>query len=142
MTLFTVDHEKCERDGICAAECPMGIIEVKDKESVPHPIEGAENLCINCGHCVAVCPHGAFSLTTMEADTCPAVDGNLLPSFAIVSHMIRARRSIRVYKDKRVGREVLEKLIDTARYAPTGKNTQLVRWLIITNKDTIKELAG
>ncbi len=35
MSLFTVDEEKCKKDGICAAECPIGvIINFDDKEKV------------------------------------------------------------------------------------------------------------
>ena len=44
MSLFIVDQEKCKRDGICVNECPMGIIEMKDKESTPTPVEGADQL--------------------------------------------------------------------------------------------------
>ena len=65
MTLFTIDPEKCKRDGICVNECPARIIVQADKDSVPSLVEGGEALCINCGHCVAVCPHEAFSLKTM-----------------------------------------------------------------------------
>lgn len=39
MSLFVIDKDKCKRDGICAEECPAKIIELKDKESVPVPIE-------------------------------------------------------------------------------------------------------
>jgi NAD-dependent dihydropyrimidine dehydrogenase PreA subunit len=30
MTLFTIDHEKCDKDGICALECPAHIIEMTE----------------------------------------------------------------------------------------------------------------
>ncbi len=30
MSLFAIDQDRCSRDGICAAECPMGLIEIKD----------------------------------------------------------------------------------------------------------------
>jgi nitroreductase len=36
-SLFVVDQEKCKQDGLCVAECPMGIIELRDKESIPIP---------------------------------------------------------------------------------------------------------
>lgn len=44
MGLFTIDRDKCARDGICVSECPARIIEIKDEESNPEPIEGAEEL--------------------------------------------------------------------------------------------------
>jgi ferredoxin len=60
MTLFTIDHEKCDKDGICALECPAHIIEMT--YNVPVPSDDAEEICIRCGHCVAVCPRAAFTL--------------------------------------------------------------------------------
>ncbi len=48
MSLFSVDSKKCNRDGICAAECPTKIIVLENKEAVPMPVPGAEELCINC----------------------------------------------------------------------------------------------
>ena len=35
MGLLIVDESKCQKDGICAKECPMAIIRLKDKESYP-----------------------------------------------------------------------------------------------------------
>ncbi|MBI5847008.1 MAG: 4Fe-4S binding protein [Nitrospirae bacterium] len=37
MSLFTIDEKKCKRDGICVAECPIQIIEMKDDKSIPAP---------------------------------------------------------------------------------------------------------
>ena len=142
MSLFVVDSEKCKRDGICVAECPIGLIELKDKKSVPVPIDGADEMCINCGHCVAVCPHGAMSLATMKSEECISVQKDLLPGSEQIEHLMRSRRSIRTYEDRAVERKVLTKLIDVARYAPTGSNIQPVRWLIINDKDEVRRLAG
>ena len=30
MSLITIDQELCDKDGICAAECPMRIIDMKN----------------------------------------------------------------------------------------------------------------
>jgi len=142
MSLFVVDKEKCKRDGICVAECPRGIIEIKEQNLFPTPIDGADELCINCGHCVAVCPHGAFALRTMTPEQCPPLRKDWLLDSEQVEHFLRARRSIRTYKDKSVEREVLTKLIDIARFAPSGSNAQPVRWLVIYDSDKVRQLAG
>lgn len=139
MSLFTIDRDKCMKDFICAAECPMGIIATK-KGRNPEPIDGAEKLCINCGHCVAVCPHSALSLNTMAAASCAPVDKDLLPTAGQLKHLILTRRSTRVYKDKAIEKEKLARIIDTARYAPTGKNTQLIDWLVISRKEVLTNL--
>jgi len=66
MSLFTIDEKKCKKDGICVAECPLKIIEMKDGTSMPTPTADADERCVKCGHCVAVCPHGAFTHNTMK----------------------------------------------------------------------------
>ena len=142
MPLFTVDPEKCKRDGICVSECPVRVIEIKGEKGVPQPIEGAEEYCINCGHCVAVCPHGALALNTMKPEQCAPVRRRYLPDFDRVDHFLRCRRSIRTYKEEPVDRETLTKLVETARYAPSGHNLQPVHWLVIERKEDVHRLGG
>ncbi len=142
MSYFEIDAEKCMHDGICVAECPMRILEIKDASLPPSPVEGAEEKCIRCGHCVAVCPHGAFSLEEMKTEDCPPVRNDMALSVEHVEHFLRSRRSIRTYQDKAIEREKLEKLIDIARYAPTGTNSQQVKWLAVNSRDGVRSMAG
>jgi len=142
MSLFTVNSEKCKRDGICAAVCPMRIIELKNKESVPNPIEDAEELCISCGHCVAVCPQAALSHKIMTPEQCPPVRKELMLTPEQAQHFFRSRRSVRVYKDKPVDQETITRMIDMARYAPSGHNLQPVNWMVIYESSQVKKLAG
>lgn len=142
MSLFTVDQEKCNRDGICVAECPGLLIEIKTKGAFPIPVAGAESRCIQCGHCVAVCPQGALSLTSMPVEACLPVRKELLPWADQVEHFLRSRRSIRSFRDKPVERKLMEKLIDIAGCAPTASNRQPVKWLVIEDKDEVKRLSG
>lgn len=141
MSHFTINKDKCKRDGICAAECPLRIIEFK-KGQVPLPVQGAEQMCIQCGHCVAVCPHGAFSLSNMRPEDCPPFRKDLALTVEHVEHLIRSRRSIRTYQDKKLEKEKISKLIDIVRYAPTGRNSQQIKWLVINSKETVHTMAG
>ena len=142
MSLFTIDEQKCNRDGICAAECPAGIIQMGDEKSVPTPVELAEKICIRCGHCVTVCPNQAFLLNGMLPKDCEPIKTEMFPNTEELEHFMRSRRSIRTYKDKAVGRDVIEKALDIARYAPSGINLQPVRWLVIYEKSDVQKLAG
>ncbi|HEY6008149.1 MAG TPA: nitroreductase family protein [Geobacteraceae bacterium] len=49
-----------------------------------------------------------------------------------VFQVIRDRRSIRKYKDTPVEREKIEQLLDAARLAPSWKNLQCWRFLVLT----------
>jgi nitroreductase/NAD-dependent dihydropyrimidine dehydrogenase PreA subunit len=142
MTHFSIDREKCKRDGICVSECPARIIQIKAKEDFPALIEGGEEFCINCGHCVAVCPNSAFALSTMKPDQCPSLSRELLPGAEAVEHLLRSRRSIRTFRDKAVEQATLGRLIETATYAPSGHNSQPVHWLVIQEKVEVNRLAA
>ena len=53
---------------------------------------------------------------------------------------IKGRRSVREFKDTPVTHEVLESIIDSARFAPSWKNTQISRYVALTG-DSKKALA-
>ena len=142
MGLFTIDQKKCKRDGMCAKECPAQIIVLANKDTFPTLIENGEESCINCGHCVAVCPHGAFTLNTMPLDECPKIQRKLLPEAGRIKEPLMAKRSIRFYKNKIVAHDLLAELIDTARYAPTGSNKQQVQWMVFENPKEVNHLAS
>jgi nitroreductase/NAD-dependent dihydropyrimidine dehydrogenase PreA subunit len=142
MSLFIVDQNLCTKCGICREVCPSTLIELKDGDSFPTP--GNEKLCINCGHCAAACPHGALSLDKMPLDRCPPAPrgGEPLLSPEKIDLLYRARRSIRQFKEKPVDGETLNKLIDICRYAPSAHNIQPVRWVVVSNPDTIKQMSA
>jgi len=136
-----VNEEKCNKCGMCAAECPICIIQMVEKETLPSWVDGAEALCINCGHCIAVCPTDALELSTMPSDKCVPVSKDLKTTQEQLEQFLKSRRSIRAYKEKPVEHEKLAKMIDIARYAPSGHNMQPVQWLIIEKRGEVKHLA-
>jgi nitroreductase/ferredoxin len=141
MTLFTIDEEKCTKCGICIEECPYRLIEVK-KNTFPKPSINADKYCMECGHCVAVCPTGSFSHRSMSPQRCQPLNEKLLPSDKQVEELLKSRRSIRSFLNKPVPSEMLEKIIDTANYAPTGLNAQAVRWMVIKDRVDVQRYAA
>lgn len=140
MTLITIDREKCGRDGLCIRECPVGLF-TAGPEKFPDTIENAEEQCLDCGHCIAICPHDALSLkgikpeTLLKAQKEHTIDGDAL------IHLLKSRRSIRQYKDTPVPREELQKLLDAAGYSPTAKNQQTYGWIVMEKRDDVYSLA-
>jgi len=142
MSTFTIDEEKCKRDGICVSECPARVIQVSSPEDLPSPTPDFEEFCLACGHCVAVCPSRAFSLNWLNPGDCPSVSRELVLSAEQAEQFLRSRRSIRTFKDKPVERSKLEKLIEIGCNAPSAKNMQPWHWLVVEDPDEVRRLAG
>jgi nitroreductase len=58
-----------------------------------------------------------------------------------VYEAIKARRSIRAYKPDAVPEDVLRRVLEAARLAPSARNRQEWRFLVVTEKDKIAKLA-
>ena len=53
---------------------------------------------------------------------------------------IKGRRSIRKFKDRGIGKEIIEELLDAARMAPSAGNIQARDFIVVTNKITKQKL--
>lgn len=54
---------------------------------------------------------------------------------------IKNRRSIRKFTDQKVDKKTVEKLVKLASYAPSWKNTQVVRYTAVADKNVRTEIA-
>ena len=50
---------------------------------------------------------------------------------------IETRRSIRKFKDTKISHEVMEEIVKAASYAPSWKNTQITRYVVVES-DALK----
>lgn len=139
MALIEVNTKTCNKDGICAAVCPGNFINFT-KGELPTPIEEIDALCIRCGHCVAACPSASLLHTEIPLEQCQSIKEELSLSAEQGEQFLRGRRSIRNYLDRPVPREQIQHLIEIARCAPTGHNSQTVEWLVITDRNELKRL--
>jgi len=119
----------------------MVIIRLKDGDGFPEIVPGGEDLCNNCGHCVAICPHDALDHARVPRESSPLIRKDLAIHEDQAVQFLRSRRSIRFFEDRPVEREKLQRLIEIARYAPTGGNLQLVEWTVWTDPDAIRRIA-
>jgi nitroreductase len=55
---------------------------------------------------------------------------------------LRSPRSIHVFQDKPVEKEKIRRLIEIARYASTAINSQLVEWLVVSDKSRINKITS
>jgi nitroreductase/NAD-dependent dihydropyrimidine dehydrogenase PreA subunit len=140
MGLLVIDDTKCKRDAVCVRDCPAEIIRLGER--IPEIIPDLEAACIDCGHCVAVCPHGALSHARIAIEGCTPILDKLRIDAEQAVQFLRTRRSIRHFLPKPVEKEKIQRLIEAARYAPTGGNSQMVEWLVLSDRSRIRTIAA
>jgi nitroreductase/NAD-dependent dihydropyrimidine dehydrogenase PreA subunit len=139
MQFIEVNKNTCTKCGMCADECRLGLIDFQTN-NFPSPVSFIETSCVRCGHCVAACPTGSLNHLAIPVEKCVPVQNGLLISPEQCEQLLKSRRSIRLYKKKSVSKEIINKLIDIARYAPTAGNSQCVEWLVIDNQERINKI--
>lgn len=55
---------------------------------------------------------------------------------------ITSRKSIRKYKEDGIPHEVIEEIVESARFTPSWKNTQIVRVNIVEDREVIEKIAN
>jgi nitroreductase len=141
MALLKINKKTCNQCGTCAAICSPGIIYSR-RNSCPRSLPHSDETCLRCGHCIAMCPSGSLKHDELPMEQCPHIDRDLDISFEQCAQLIKSRRSVREFKDKKVPVEEIKRIIDVARYAPTAGNNQGVQWLVINDAAGIKNLSG
>ncbi len=139
MPLVTIDQERCNKDGLCVRICQK-VFSQEAKGSIPSVAH--EGSCNSCGHCVLVCPTGAISQADSPSEKVHPIKADLLPSYEQVRQMIVARRSIRTFQERPVEKEIIEKVIDAARFAPSLKNSQSTRFTVVQDKTLLRAIAA
>lgn len=132
--MIEINLEKCIGCGKCVDDCfPYDIVLKNDKAE-------AQNVnCIKCGHCIAICPVNAVSITDYDMAEVTDYDAE---SFEITSekllNFIKFRRAVRQFKDKPVEKNKIEQIIKAGRFTPTASNRQPVSYIVV--QDELPEL--
>ena len=140
MATIDINPDLCKRCFTCTEVCPILIFDKRDKESTPDILDDNLQFCLLCGHCVAICPAGAITHDSFPPDSIVPAKREVLPSTEQVIEMLRIRRSIREFKDKPVERDLIERVIDVARCAPSDHNRQSTEYVVVQDRSTLNEI--
>lgn len=141
MGIITIDHKQCRKDGLCMAVCPMDLIQ-EDSRGFPEMGVEAEATCLRCGHCQAICPHGALTIVDGFPAEQGLVDTTQTMNWEAIEKLVKSRRSIRRYRNDQVPHATLDRLLDMVRWAPTARNGQPVYWTVVKDKQKVQRLAS
>ena len=140
MPIMGINLEKCTNCKDCVNICVRRNYRVDEEEQV---IFDDSRDCILCGHCISICPEDAIIFEDM-GDEAMEYDRKQSPSGLIpynkLQQFLRAKRSVRKYKQDKLPKELIEKVLNSMRYAPTGTNRRTMSCHVISNEETIKTL--
>jgi len=121
-----INAETCVGCSLCANDCPSKALRVTD--------EGVSYIgrCLECGHCVAVCPTNSITMPGLDmagvAEYNPATF-DLKPENLLNS--MKFRRSVRFFSKLDIPEAILMQMLEAGRHAPTASNTQKTRFIVV-----------
>lgn len=140
MIEITIDANICKKDGLCSMACPLGILKQEEKDAIPKIVDTFLEKCFRCGQCVSICPHGAMKHGHFPEGTVNPIRAEHIPNYDQVLELIHSRRTKRLFKDVPVEKDVIEKVLEAARFAPSGHNEQTTEYVVIQGKENVREI--
>ena len=141
-TVWQIDPMKCVQCEHCSTSCVVAPSAVKCVQS--YSICGYCQLCFgyfqpNAPELTAaaenqLCPTDAITHSQMDMEHFLAIPRELNVGKKEGFDLVRARRSQRNFKDKKIPQQDMEELVELCRYIPTGSNRQTLE--IVVDKKT------
>lgn len=153
LKILGIESSKCIGCENCIYSCPAQLFSLQnnnpsgEKESTPEVrsevyFADPDRVCIQCGHCLAVCPADAVKYQSPSPPVIiPSEFSKIKPSFENFHLFSRSKRSIRNFSSKTVPDQLIEKILETMRYAPSASNARSWKFLVITDQAKIQKIS-
>lgn len=123
-----IDEELCTACGLCQQVC------IRDNIIVEDFAREVGGNCFECGHCMAICKNEAIALKFHEGheDRIQEYDSREIPvEYDDLLQLLKQRRSIRLFKNKKINKYTFDKLFEGAYYSPSAQNEQDVEFVVL-----------
>lgn len=97
-----------------------------------------EARCLQCQHCLGICPVGAVSILGRDPARSIPLDAHSFPSLQQMMTLVRGRRSVRVYRDENVPAALIQQLLAALANAPSGVNRRGLTFAVMDDKDAMR----
>lgn len=140
--MIQITNENCTGCLSCVDICPRGILIADKKNKQTHPAVSAkrDELCLECGHCVAICGNDAIQMDKLNSKEFLPLNEYRITSDQLLS-LLKQRRSIRRYKNKKIPMELLQQIIHACNCAPTGSGRPTTSAVIIRDAELLEKLS-
>lgn len=155
MGVMEVDADKCNQCGLCVENCLLDAWEM-DENEVARFKDGHK--CMSCFQCMVPCPTDAISIVEIyhvdkgfyATDPQPLpvrlpmeprdAEGNA-DRWNAIEEEVLTRRSVRNYLDKPVPETLIRRVLEAGRFAPSAGNCQPWKFIVVTDRAFIEEMA-
>jgi NAD-dependent dihydropyrimidine dehydrogenase PreA subunit/nitroreductase len=126
---ISIKNGTCSVCNLCVKTCPVRIFRFGNKEqldgriSINHPEE-----CVLCGQCLCVCPTGSIDHSGFVKDNFRPLMNTEHITAESAFEFLAGRRSVRNYLKDAPPRELLDKVVQIAGFAP-GSPHHRVGWV-------------
>ena len=127
--MVIINKGKCNGCKICTDICHEHCMDIEN-----NLITIRYNQCSTCGQCIAICPQQALTWDNVQPT---AFNKEILPSDKQVDELLKERRTIRDFSDRKIDKILLEEIINYGIYAPAHSFDFRA---IIVDDDKIKDL--
>lgn len=126
--MLIINKDKCTGCKICETDCPSLSINISDYSIA--------SSCIECMHCVAICPHNAI----YDENFVTEKNEPLQIEPDQIKQLFYHNRSVRNYTDKEISKETIKELISSISLLPSASNRRDIELTIVYGKEKVKEL--
>ncbi|MHA2399789.1 MAG: nitroreductase family protein [Promethearchaeota archaeon] len=144
MSIVGIDQDKCSVCRRCITDCTRGLFQVDSSGRVVR-LADEMNTCNFCGKCVAICKDRAIIWEgdwEDDVESYPGVeDYKENVQYEDLIKLLKAKRSVRQYKAKKIPKEVLEKVFEAMRYASSADNRRAWKFSVVSDSEIIKKLS-
>lgn len=134
---ITIDQSKCSHCGLCIKDCLMSCLEFGE-EDFPQYKQGMDAQCVECQHCMAICPGGALSFGNLDPAASEAAGYG---DSEELLRLIKSRRSVRLFRHEEVPPEKIAKIREMLAYTPKGGNVDCLHFTIVGTRSKMEEIA-
>jgi nitroreductase/NAD-dependent dihydropyrimidine dehydrogenase PreA subunit len=138
MSITGIDYDKCSGCKKCIADCTRSLFK-EDSTGKIIRLADEMNRCNFCGKCIAVCDRNAVLWKGDWEDDVEDLEENI--SYEKLMQLLKAKRSVRQYKNKPVPQDLLKKVFEAMRYASSADNRRAWHFSVVSDHSVIKKLS-